>query len=48
MCVCAKLLQAGVTLCNPVNCNPLGSSVHGTLQARVLEWMVMPFSRGSS
>ena len=28
-------------------CNPLGSSVHGTLQARILEWVAIPFSRGS-
>ena len=37
-----------LTLCNPVNCSPPGSSVHGILQARVLEWVAMPSSRGSS
>ena len=35
-------------LCNPMNCSPLGSSVHGILQARILEWVAIPFSRGSS
>ena len=29
------------TLCNPMDCSPLGSSVHGILQARVLEWVAM-------
>ena len=47
-CVCAKLLQSCPTLCNPMDCSPPGSSVHGILQARVLEWVAMPFSRGSS
>ena len=37
-----------VSLCNPVDCSPSGSSVHGVLQARILEWVVMPSSRGSS
>ena len=36
------------TLCNPMDCSPPGSSVHGILQARTLEWVAMPFSRGSS
>ena len=36
------------TLCDPMNCNPPGSSVPGILQARILEWVVIPFSRGSS
>ena len=34
--------------CNPVNCSLPGSSVHGILQAEILEWAVMSFSRGSS
>ena len=33
-----------VQLCNPMNCNPPGSSVHGILQARVLEWGAIAFS----
>ena len=37
-----------VQLCNPMHCSPLGSSVHGTFQVRMLEWVAMPFSRGSS
>ena len=42
----AKSLQLCPTLCNPINyCLP-GSSVHGILQARILEWLAMPFSRG--
>ena len=35
-------------LCDPMDCSPPGSSVHGILQARILEWVAMPFSRGSS
>ena len=46
--VCAKLLQLCPTLRNPVDCSPPGSSVHGILQARILKWIVIPFSRGSS
>ena len=34
--------------CDPTDCSPPGSSVHGVLQARILEWVVMPSSRGSS
>ena len=36
------------TLCDPMDCSPPGSSVHGILQARILEWVAIPFSRGSS
>ena len=36
------------TLCDPTDCSPPGSSVHGILQARILEWVAMPSSRGSS
>ena len=43
-CVCAKLLQSCPTLCNPMDCSPPGSSVHGILQARILEWIAMPSS----
>ena len=46
-CVRAKSLQSCPTLCDPVNCSPTGSSVHGILQARMLEW-IAKFSRGSS
>ena len=34
-----------VRLCDPMDCTPPGSSVHGILQARILEWVAMPFSR---
>jgi len=44
----AKLLQLCPTLCNPVDCSPPGSSVHGLLQARIMEWVDFSFSRGSS
>ena len=37
-----------VQLCDPTDCSPPGSSVHGILQERILEWVAMPFSRGSS
>ena len=48
VCVCAKSLQSCPTLCDPMDRSPPGSSVHGILQARILEWVAMPFSRGSS
>ena len=44
----AQLLQSGLILCDPVDCSPPGSSVHGLLQAGILEWVAMPSSRGSS
>ena len=47
VCVHAKLLQSCLTLCNPVDCSPPSSSVHGILQARMLEWVAMPFSRSN-
>ena len=43
-----KSLQLCLTLCDPINCSPPGSSVHGILQARILEWVSMLSSRGSS
>ena len=45
-CVYAKLLQSYLTLCNPMDCTLPGSSVSGILQARILEWVAMPSSRG--
>ena len=44
----ADLLLLCLTLCNPMDCTLPGSSVPGILQARILEWVAMPFSRGSS
>ena len=35
-------------LCDPMDCSPLGSSIHGILQARILEWVPIPFSRDLS
>ena len=49
--ICAVLClvaQSYQTLCNPVDCSPPGSSVMGILQARILEWVTMPSSRGCS
>ena len=43
--VCAQLCP---TLCNPLNCSPPGSCVHGILQARILEWVAISCSRKSS
>ena len=40
--------QSCPTLCNPMGCGLPGSSVHGILQARILEWVAISFSRGSS
>ena len=40
--------QSCLTLGDSVGCSPPGSSVHGIPQARILEWVAMPFSRGSS
>ena len=42
-CVCAQLLQLCPNVCNPLVYSPPGSSVHGILQARILEWTAMPF-----
>ena len=47
-CPCAKPLQSCLTLCEPTDCGPPGSSVHGILQARVREWGAIAFSRGPS
>ena len=47
-CVCSKLLQSCLTLCDPMDRSPRGSSVHGVLQARLLERVAMPSSRRSS
>ena len=45
VCVCA---QSCLTLCNPMDYSPPGSSVHGIFQARILEWVAISFSRRSS
>ena len=48
MCVLCPVAQSCPTLCDPVDYCPPGSSVHGILQARVLDWVAISFSRGSS
>ena len=53
MCLSIKLKFKNVsqlcpTLCNPMFCSPPGSSVHGFLQARTLDWVAVPSSRGCS
>ena len=47
-CVCVLVAQSCPTLCNPMGCSQPSSTVHEILQARVLEWVAIPFSRGSS
>ena len=46
VCVCPKSLQSCLTLCDPMDCSQPDSSVHGILQARILEWVATPSSRG--
>ena len=48
MCMLAKLLQSCLSLCNPMDKNPPRSSVYEILQARILEWVAVSSSRGSS
>ena len=46
-CVCICCAQSCPTLCDPMDCSPPGSSVHGISQARILEWVAISYSRGS-
>ena len=48
MTVLCLVTQLCPSLCDPMDCSPPGFSVHGILQVRILQWVVMPFSRGSS
>ena len=52
VCICCMRVWLVTQLCptlgDPMDCSPPGSSVHGIFQARILEWMAIPFSRGSS
>ena len=48
VCACVLSCFNRVTLCDPMECSLPGSSVHGILQARTLEWVALPSSRGSS
>ena len=45
VCVCVLVAQSCLTLCDPIDCSPPGSSVHEILQARILGWVAMPSSR---
>ena len=46
ICLCVLSRFSRVQLCDPMDCSPPGSSVHGILQAKILEWVAMPSSRG--
>ena len=46
MHACILSCFSRVWLCDPIDCSPPGSSVHGILQARILKWITMPSSRG--
>ena len=48
MYVYVLVAQSCPALCNPMDCSPPGSSVHGIFQVRILEWVVIPFSRDLS
>ena len=48
VCICVLVAQLCPTLCDPMDCSLPGSSTYGILQARILEWVAIPFSRGSS
>ena len=48
LCGCLLVTKSCLTLCDPMDCSPPASSVHGILQARTLEWGAIPFSKGSS
>ena len=45
---CVLVTQSCLFLCNPMDSRPPGSSIHDILQASILEWVAIPFSRGSS
>ena len=48
ICVVVQLLSCVLLFCDPMDYNPPDSSVHGIFQTRILEWVVISFSRGSS
>ena len=47
MSMLSRLIQSCLTLCNPMDCSPPGSSVCGILWERILEWVAIPYSRDS-
>ena len=46
--VCVLVIQSCLTICDLMDCSPPSSSVHRIFHARILEWVAIPFSRGSS
>ena len=48
ICCCCLVTKSCLTLCHPMNCSPPGFSVHGTSQARILEWVAISFSKEST
>ena len=46
--LCVLVTWLCLIVCNPMDCSPVGFSIHGILQARILEWVAIPFSRVSS
>ena len=46
--VSVLVIQSCLTLCDPMDCSSPGSSVHGVIQAKILEWVAISFSKGSS
>ena len=48
LCVRVQSLQSCLTLCDPMDHSPPGSSIHEILQARIPEWLAMPPSRGTA
>ena len=45
--MCVLVTQSCLTLCDPMDCSPPDSSVHGILEESILEWVAMPFSKYS-
>ena len=43
----SEVAQSCLTICDPMDCSPPGSSIHGIFQARILEWSGISFSRSS-
>ena len=48
VCVCVLVAQLCLTLCDPMDCSPPASDVRGILQTRILEWVAILLSKGSS
>ena len=48
VCLCVLVIQLRLILCDPMDCSPSGSFVHGIFQTTTLEWVAITFSRGSS